>query len=390
MFTKVLKILLTLIVVGGVLLVGLDLLGVQTFKIVSPLGRIVLSKPPKPTPTPEPGVIPTMPSITLTPNPGVNSLATVVAVMPTPHIVDGGKEDAEQLSLQLSKYWASKAFDYRVVGSFTSFGKGRYCEPLRDGERVIQGTEYGVFSIVETTLYGGVPQKSFLDEDNYEIVPVKQHLEQTTPLEAEWVNSAVITMTVEMGLLEPAHVPGRSIGYTIQEVAYNPVLEWIFNPLAEQLVGAPLYTLLRDKVNNLSRELAEWDGVAPLNSYGNRTTFKLDRLYEAVLLSLTTPSGDPTNPHAYDNLLREAELLAKEQGFLLVEKLTVIVKKPQGLSGYTYLEDGTRVVPPNIDAKFSASTCSSVPDKKFLLTLPEDWLKSIPPEVLVYMFESAP
>lgn len=330
------------------------------------------------------------PQITLSPGPGSNSVPTVMAVIPKPNL-----GNVNGLSLAISQYIVKDTFDNRGVAKVRTIGVGRYCQSLTYNDQTIPWSEMGAFSVVESDLYGGVRQSDLQNLDNIKIIPVDEKTITKADGTKEIVNSVRIEITIHMGLSsEPGRTPGNTFKYTVNDA--GQIHYWITDPLSKWTTGMSVLNELRDHVDNMSLEAAEWNGLAPITSTGYRTTWKLDQLYEQVVLSLNTPTSpeelaaDPENHHAYDNLRKDMENYAKENGFQELTRLDVNVIKPTTLPEYIYLEDGSPVVPDGTDDKFKGSTCSMVPDRTWLTQLPDSWVQSLNPNVYRMLFQELP
>lgn len=317
-----------------------------------------------------------LPDFTPTPQPHENTLATVMAPLPT--AVDN-RGQALILSMGLKRYATSMIVNAEVLGKVRVLGAGIYCQPLvwAGTDKVVPGTEVGKFAYVQSSMYGSILKSSIEDDNNWQIIPTGERTVVTGSI-SEIVNSAAVTVTLTMGILETGQMPERDNIQTFQEV--NGLVQAIFNP------GSDVFRSQRDHVGNFANWLADWDAVAPLTISGQRSPIYLDMLYEVVKKNLTEPSANTNEPSAYDRLRLEAEDRAKEAGFEGISSFTVLLLKPHGVYGYTYVEDGSQVVPFDVDEKFKYNTCSNVPDAQFISSLPKELLAEIPAVILSELY----
>lgn len=343
------------------------------------------------------------PQITLTPDPSSNSAATVAAALPTPSL---GNTDA--LGLAISSYMVSSEFDNREVGKFRSIGRAKYCQSLDYGNSLVGkgmqalfSAQIGSFYMVQTDLIGKIrtadldPQLVAAEQKadpskpkHIEIIPVDVTVEKDgRQLKAQ---KARIILTVDMGLGEPARMPGQVIPFTIDNT--GGLQEYSIDSLARSYGHVDVLTAMRDHVNQLAQELAEWDGISPITVSGARTTFKLDRVVDAMYVSCNTPTPpqdmkDPSKRHCYDNLKPKFEELALANNFVGLDSFEVRINKPVSLDGYTTIEDGRPIVPQDVDNKFAAGSCSNIPDKAWILSLPPEFLARLNQDMLHAILE---
>src|SRR3989344_563004 len=297
-----------------------------------------------------------------TATPGVEGIGQVATLVPWTDVYQLG--DVPKLKIALANLYATKGVDLRV-STINEFGAIYvYCyqhyQPIRNPDTtkplykqvawLYPKTRYCAGVITITSLYGGVPQKDLM---NLTVEPVNnQSVKNEETRQIIHTQSAKVTITARMGLLNESGLPGVSIKDTFDDP--EETLRAFFEYSRQFMAGDENYWReKKDKGDTLGLWGSQWDVIAPLDAKtGQRSTLHLDLLKKETEKHFNSPSPDPNKPWPYDNLLLVAKEEAKKQGFTDVTELKVNIIFPYEEGVYYYLETiGTDNQKPVIDAE---------------------------------------
>ncbi len=299
-----------------------------------------------------------------TPSPGPSGANALSTLSPATNKYVLG--DLGKLKTTLNAVFATKGFDFRVSTVGTTGGTYPYCfseyfptlfktdDPTKPVlERLQAGTltrtpgmGYCSIGMALGDLWAGVPQKDLDSLSNYSF-EVVQNPAVTDPSGAKLYTQGVnVTVTARVGLLTQSTQVGN-----LQTVTVIKPNDWA---LAITDAGKWAWSLGKDndsiqqridQANNLARDGAILDFVAPFKADGSRSSEHLDQLYAAVVSHFSTPSPDPANPYPYDNLRLEVCRAAQAAGYQALDSqgkptcnVTVVITWPYEQNTWYYLD----------------------------------------------------